>query len=124
MSLKGEHMSKARQNLDVINNFILHLTHVSEGQEEDQDKVFPYTPAMMYQAARVYIAEDHVDGKDGADCPYSSHADDCDCQGVQLGRLRTELYYAISEARKWADAEGYDISDKLKCINDRLEVDL
>jgi hypothetical protein len=45
-------------------------------------------------------------------------------QGVQVGRLRTELYYAISEARKWADAEGYDISDKLKRINDRLEVDL
>jgi hypothetical protein len=45
-------MKKSEENLNVINNFILHYTH--DRKENDCEE--------MYQAAIDYIAEDHVDG--------------------------------------------------------------
>lgn len=47
-------MKKSEHNLNVINNFILHYTHDNPEMGCDE----------MYQAAKDYIAEDHVDGED------------------------------------------------------------
>lgn len=57
-------MKKSTRNLAVIQNFILHLTHCSEG-EDTINQILPVdlTPKQMYQAALEYIEEDHADGK-------------------------------------------------------------
>jgi hypothetical protein len=51
-------MTKAEQNLSVIQNFILYITHGTH--EQDQ---ITFTPEQLYQLAIDYIDEDHVDGK-------------------------------------------------------------
>jgi hypothetical protein len=51
-------MTKAEQNLMVIQNFILYITH----SIHEQDKI-EFTPEQLYQLAIDYIDEDHVDGK-------------------------------------------------------------
>ena len=51
-------MTKAEQNLMVIQNFILYITHGTH----EQDKI-EFTPEQLYQMAIDYIDEDHVDGK-------------------------------------------------------------
>ena len=57
-------MTKADQNLMVIQNFILHVTHVSDKSEPDFKKPITFTPEQLYQMADEYIDEDHVDGRD------------------------------------------------------------
>ena len=54
---------RPEDNLTVIENFILHFMHSSEGDAEANDAQL-VTPNMMYQAARDYIKDDHVDGYD------------------------------------------------------------
>ena len=49
-------------NLLLLENFILHLTHSNE-DDEDSDELTLYSPNQLYQMARSYIAEDHVDGE-------------------------------------------------------------
>ena len=52
-------------NLTVINNFILFLTHVDNYKTElDFKEVQEYTPEELYEAAKNYIKEDHIDGFD------------------------------------------------------------
>ena len=51
----------SKRNLDVIENFILHFTHVSPGDHNENERMYA-TPAELYQAADDYIDEDHVDG--------------------------------------------------------------
>jgi hypothetical protein len=50
-------MTKAEQNLSVIQNFILHITH-------DTHEQIIFTTDQLYQLAIDYIEEDHVDGKE------------------------------------------------------------
>jgi hypothetical protein len=57
-------MTKAEVNLMVIQNFILHITHVSDVMEEDFKNPMTFTPEQLYKMADEYIEEDHVDGKD------------------------------------------------------------
>jgi hypothetical protein len=57
-------MTKSEANLMVIQNFILHITHVSDVREEDFKKPMTFTPEQLYKMADEYIEEDHVDGKD------------------------------------------------------------
>lgn len=57
-------MAKSDNNLMVSENFILHLTHSSEN-DHNADKPLTLTPNELYQAARDYIEEDHVDGVPG-----------------------------------------------------------
>ena len=57
-------MTKADQNLMVIQNFILHITHVSDEKESDFKKPMTFTPEQLYQMSNEYINEDHVDGRD------------------------------------------------------------
>ncbi len=56
-------MTKADQNLKVIENFILHVTHCS-GLDDGFYKEVVFTPALLYQMAEEYIEEDHVDGRE------------------------------------------------------------
>lgn len=53
-------MKKSDRNLDVIKNFILHITHSSDENDSTKSE---YTVAQLYQMAFDYIEEDHVDGK-------------------------------------------------------------
>jgi hypothetical protein len=57
-------MTKADLNLAVIQNFILHITHVSDSKESGFKEPITFTPELLYQMADDYIAEDHVDGRD------------------------------------------------------------
>lgn len=59
-------MKKSELNLMVLQNFILHVTHASEG-DNDANKPITITANELYQMADDYIEEDHVDGKDGDD---------------------------------------------------------
>lgn len=56
----------ASHNMSVIQNFILHITHKSENDPDEQE-TFETTSAGLYQAANVYIKEDHVDGLERAE---------------------------------------------------------
>lgn len=56
-------MTKADQNLRVIENFILHITHC-DGADEGFYQEIVFTPALLYQMAKEYIDEDHVDGRE------------------------------------------------------------
>lgn len=63
-------MTKADQNLAVIQNFILHITGCSipndrvDGEDERQYNLMTFTPDDLYQMAEDYINEDHADGRD------------------------------------------------------------
>ncbi len=56
-------MTKADQNLAVIQNFILHITHCSDSREEGFTEPITFTPEELYQMADEYIDEDHADGR-------------------------------------------------------------
>lgn len=56
-------MTQADKNLAVIENFILHLTHVSDVRESGFREPQTYTPEELYRVAYDYIEGDHVDGK-------------------------------------------------------------
>ena len=58
-------MKNSEHNLSVIENFILYITHSSD-QTNDYD-TFTSCPSDLYQMAKDYIEEDHVDGKDNPD---------------------------------------------------------
>ena len=57
-------MTKAYQNLMVIQNFILHITHSSDKDDENLKTPMIFTPEELYQMADDYIEEDHADGRD------------------------------------------------------------
>lgn len=58
-----DNLSKfSRKNLNVIENFILHVTHESEGDTK-ADEEFTITANQLYQMSKDYIIEDHVDGE-------------------------------------------------------------
>ena len=58
-------MKKSDKNLNVIENFILHVTHCNDFKEElDFKRELVFTPELLYQMGNEYIKEDHVDGKD------------------------------------------------------------
>jgi len=50
-------MTKAEQNLMIIQNFILYITH-------DTTEQITFTTEQLYQLAIDYIEEDWVDGKE------------------------------------------------------------
>jgi hypothetical protein len=57
-------MKKSELNLEVINNFILHITHSTEGDFYANDNL-KLTANEFYQMARDYIEENHINGVDG-----------------------------------------------------------
>lgn len=62
-------MKNSERNLLVLENFILHLTHSSEG-DNDANETIKLTANELYQIARDYIKEDHVDGEEN---PYDDN---------------------------------------------------
>lgn len=61
---KDELTQHSQRNLDVIENFILHITHCSNETDEEFMTPQTYTPEELYKLAYEYILEDHVDGED------------------------------------------------------------
>lgn len=59
-------MKNSEKNLMVLENFILHITHSSEGDYDANDSL-RFTANELYQMARDYIEEDHVDGQENPD---------------------------------------------------------
>lgn len=57
-------MAKSDDNLRVINNFILHVTHANEG-DHDAETPITLTANDLYRMANDYIAEDWADGVPG-----------------------------------------------------------
>jgi hypothetical protein len=55
-------MTRADENLMVIQNFILHITGVSDGDVDFQTPM-TFTPEALYTLAVDYIEDDHADGK-------------------------------------------------------------
>ena len=55
-------MTRADENLMVIQNFILHITGVSDG-DVDARVPMTFTPEALYTLAVDYIEDDHADGK-------------------------------------------------------------
>jgi len=55
-------MAKSEDNLRVIQNFILHVTHCNE-RDKDAKEPITFTAEQLYQMAYDYIEEDWVDGK-------------------------------------------------------------
>lgn len=54
---------RPKNNLAVIQNFILDLTHSGEhGMDDGFEKPMTFTPKEMYGHAKTYVENDHVDG--------------------------------------------------------------
>ena len=59
-------MKKSENNLALIQNFILHITHSSDTDTDVYYKnKMTFTPESLYKSALDYIEEDHIDGKEG-----------------------------------------------------------
>lgn len=59
-------MAKSEDNLRVIQNFILHVTHCNEGDFDAREPI-TFTADQLYQMAYDYIQEDWADGKPADD---------------------------------------------------------
>jgi hypothetical protein len=59
-------MKNSERNRAVIENFILHITHCSK-VDYNEDDLMEFTPKQMYDMADDYIKEDHVDGEGNPD---------------------------------------------------------
>lgn len=56
-------MTRADENLMVIQNFILHITGVDNVEDVDFGRPMTFTPEALYTLAVDYIEDDHADGK-------------------------------------------------------------
>ena len=56
-------MTRADENLMVIQNFILHITGVDNVEDVDFGRPMTFTPEDLYTLAVDYIEDDHADGK-------------------------------------------------------------
>lgn len=56
-------MTRADENLMVIQNFILHITGVDNAEDVDFGRPMTFTPEALYTLAVDYIEDDHADGK-------------------------------------------------------------
>ena len=106
-------MTRADENLMVIQNFILNVTGVSDG---DLHGFVPFTitPEALYKLAVEYIEDDHADGKGNPE----NNLTECDKENIafivnvvekegyieQLFPLSTEIKYAL-------ESRGYEVTD-------------
>ena len=74
-------------NLDVIDNFILHLTHYSHNDIEG-NVPFTITSNQLYKSARDYIEVDHVDGKGNEEDEIST---DTIMSGIVCNKCKEEI---------------------------------
>lgn len=59
-------MKNSEKSRQVIENFILHVTHCSGGEDNFEEPI-NLTPKQLYEMANDYIKEDHVDGEGNPD---------------------------------------------------------
>ena len=83
----------SERNLSVIENFILHVTHCSEN-DNDADEEQSYSPNELYQMGRDYIKEDHVDGE-GSPQAIREFALSCELIRESVDINQSELVYDI-----------------------------
>lgn len=103
-------MKNSERNLAVIENFILHLTHCSGGEDNYYESQ-TYTPEELYRVAYDYIQEDHVDGK-GAEDERSVYTTpikfyDCDIVFKEEGSQTERVTFSS------ASTEGFSIDNKV-----------
>lgn len=61
-------MRHSKDNLEVIKNFILYLTHCGDhGLDSGYNMQQTWTPKLLYDMANRYIQEDHIDGEENED---------------------------------------------------------
>ena len=106
-------MTSADENLMVIQNFILHITGVSDGDVDAQSPM-TFTPEALYTLAVDYIEDDHADGKGNPENNLTKYDKEniafivnvVEKEGYikQLFRLPTEIKQAL-------ESRGYEVTD-------------
>tara|TARA_R110000796_G_C14429550_1_gene420955 strand:- start:94 stop:438 length:345 start_codon:yes stop_codon:yes gene_type:complete len=103
---------KTEKNLALLENFILHLTHCSDYPEEfGYTNLFSLSPKLIYQAARDYIKEDHVDGlhEDSERCiDLWLEAEEANRNDNEEEALRLKKEFSTLYAHDWIDKEYVD----------------
>jgi hypothetical protein len=98
-------------NLAVINNFILFLTHVDNYETELEFKeVQEYTPEQLYQAAKYYIKEDHIDGYDHEQeycIQLWLDAEEANRNGELKKAFLLKIKFSKAYEKLWGEAQDY-----------------
>ena len=97
-------MKNSEKNLMVLENFILHVTHTNEG-DSDANQAFLTTPNELYQMARDYIKEDHVDGEGNPEDNQDAIKDEVASTAAYIVRqdlLNGTFFQTYDEAKKVA----------------------
>ena len=98
-------MKQSEKNLRVIENFILHITHSSDQQDTTPTT---YTVAELYQMAKDYIKEDHVDGEQNPEDKVTRYISIEDVTQVALDLSMNPTLAEIQEVLKNYDSEAND----------------
>lgn len=112
-------MKKSVKNLDVIKNFILHVTHSSD---EDSNTLVNLTVAELYQMANDYIEEDHVDGKENPEDHVVTYGAESSYQHEDKDKEHDEYVVVVAD---YGDdgtetVATFDNADNLQAVNDLL----
>ncbi len=107
-------MTRADENLMVIQNFILHITHVSDARDADFHRPMAFTPEALYRLAVSYIEDDHADGNGNPEnnlkkgeketIAYIVNIVEKDGSIQLLWPLPTEMKYAL-------ESRGYEVTN-------------
>ena len=98
-------MKQSEKNLLVIENFILHIT----GSSDDTDREnIGYSPFDLYQMAKDYIKEDHVDGEQNPEDKVTRYISIEDVTQVALDLRMNPTLAEIQEVLKNYDSEAND----------------
>jgi hypothetical protein len=114
-------MKKSTRNLDVIKNFILHVTHSSD---EDSNILVNLTVAELYQMANDYIEEDHVDGKENPEDHVVTYGAESSYQHEDKDKEHDEYVVVVAD---YGDdgtetVATFDNADNLQGVNDLLDL--
>ena len=107
-------MTRADENLMVIENFILHITHVADAQSVNFHTPMTFTPEALYALAFEYIEDDHADGKGNPENNLTERDKETIAFIVNIvekegsmqliSPLSTEIKYAL-------ESRGYEVTD-------------
>ncbi len=107
-------MTRADENLMVIQNFILHITGVDNAEDVDFGRPMTFTPEALYELAVDYIEDDHADGKGNPENNLTERHKETIAFIVNIvekegsmqltSPLSTEIKYAL-------ESRGYEVTD-------------
>ncbi len=107
-------MTRADENLMVIQNFILHITGVDNAEDVDFGRPMTFTPEDLYTLAVDYIEDDHADGKGNPEnnlregsmklIEYIVNIVEKEGSMELRSPLSTEIKYAL-------ESRGYEVTD-------------